>query len=88
MESDEFGADGAEELCALLRGTEAAGDPEGRAGEPRAQHEAGEDVARPGAADGVQEAMLHEGPEPGVNRPGHPGGGRGQTGTMRDPTLG
>ena len=33
--------------------TEATRESEGCAGEPRPQHEAGEDVARPGAADGV-----------------------------------
>lgn len=46
-------------------------------GEPRRQHGADEDVAWPGAADGVQEAVLHTSSEPGVYWSGDPGGRRG-----------
>lgn len=65
------------------RATEAEGEPEGRAGEPRSQHEAGEDVEGPGATDGVQAHVFPAGPEPGVRGPGLPGGGRGQAGAVR-----
>ena len=62
---------------------EAAWETEGGQGEPRRQHEASEDVARPGAADGLQEAVLPAGPDPGIYGPGGGGGGRGLAGAVR-----
>lgn len=58
-------------------------EAEGGEGEPRRQHGADEAVAWPGAADGVQEAVLHKSSEPGVYWSGDPGGGRGQAGAVR-----
>ena len=66
----------------LLRYSEAAREAEGGQGEPWGQHEAGEDVERPGAAVGLQEAVLPAGSDPGLHGPGGGGGGGGLAGAV------